>query len=108
MAVGDADITVIVGRTPSGFERWLRERGLRVPEPEWLGEKVADMTKAFMEGDRALFFGLVMEVVLATGAHERGPRLAGECARQVMALAETGILLCQALKAAAEQEGEGA
>ena len=94
---------VIVGRTPSKFAKWLEKHGLRVPDPEWLGEMTAEWVLAVEKGERDKAEKVFEGIVKATGVMELKPSLRREVEEQVLSLLMTHYLLALVLRTASEK-----
>jgi len=48
----ETSVVMLVGRTPSGFNRWLKENGMKEIAPDRLADMVSESVDAVLNGDK--------------------------------------------------------
>lgn len=70
-----------------GLRKWLRENGLRAPDPFILAKLVADLIRSDLEGDDQLFDRTVERIADELGLRGKPMRLAHQALYHLMRIA---------------------
>jgi len=90
------EVTILIGRTASGFNRWLKERNLTKIEAEKLAELVLETIDAYEKRDENQIKLILLELYRLTGA--RDILICIELARQFARLCDTTKTVIEFLK----------